>query len=57
MGSSSTAATRPSLGKKHPAESGCRSIGHSPTASVQKQRRRRPPWTTKPGRPRHGINH
>ena len=35
---------------------GWRSIGHSPTASVQKQRRRPPPRTTTPGRPRHGRN-
>ena len=35
---------------------GCRSIDHSPIASVQKQRRRLPPRAAIPGRPRHGSD-
>jgi hypothetical protein len=35
---------------------GCRSIDHSPIASVQKQRRRPPPRAAIPGRPRHGTD-
>ena len=51
-----TRATGEAAGRPLRVCDGWRSIGHSPTALVQKQRRRPPPRTTTPGRPRHGRN-